>query len=740
MVKNQFDKLKKTLVNLTDSTKGAGKRDGTKNYQNSNPIYEDSDNIFGSMYDAAFGIFKKNKTKPKHNSTKSSSQPVTYTNFEKAWPLDFEIYKKPKELASSIIFAPNWLKLTLGLSVIFVITSLSFTIWGSFLLISTEKPTEGGRFSEAFLGSTATQFNPVLNVKNEFERRVIDLTYLPLYRVIGGSKDARPKILPIILEKEPEWINTEGKPNYTKLSFTIRNDLKWSDKSPIVMDDILYTFELLKKPNNNTNANFSKVFKDVDIVKNGNYRFDLISPTPKPNLIYEAGFYPIPKDVFGGQSNIENLNTNLNSLRLKVTSGYYSMPPSFTSGKEIVNNPVVNSSGEVVEVLLKKNMNLNGKDILNGIDIAKNIRVENGQINFEKEQLKNIFLNEYYIKNYEVFDDSGGDVESIEKDFKDGKIDFYTRSLDANSTNKSSEEIKKKLGSRQKILPTPIYYSLFFNTGITKGNYTGYLINESLRKYVACSLRNGFEISATAKGYFEPISSPKTYPLQLSQGNQPSIENSTICPQIQSEVEKILLDATTEGGGKIYSFREENGVKKVYIFESPANFKIVSTLESNDLLASELTDKLKEMGIEVSWQTEPAFSSEIVDPKNKTYHLALLPIKIQYNNIYSVFGVGGSNLIQISENNRKPIPDYNFEENLKKMLNSNYSDMEAQKNVDKVFNDHSVLVNLAGGKQEINYSSRLNGYDEFNLPSVSSTNEIIQSMPHWYVSTSRTIR
>lgn len=112
-------------------------------------------------------------------------------------------------------------------------------------------------------------------------------------------------------------------------TFTLRPDLKWSDGSPITVDDFQYTFDNLSKPNKeNPTAQYALL---GNLVTLASYKTDPTAGTvtvtfndvfARQVAYYYLSFQPVPKKTWGGKPFFDPAN-NPEIKKPSVTSGPY---------------------------------------------------------------------------------------------------------------------------------------------------------------------------------------------------------------------------------------------------------------------------------------------------------------------------------------------------------------------------------------------------------------------------------
>ena len=621
----------------------------------------------------------------------------------KAWPINWNNFKNYKLMRESLVAAPYAFKVFLLILSTILIISVGFFGFGIYLVSTKEVPGNGGLIREAVIASDVKAFNPVLESNSVMEQKVVQLIYHPLYRInypdIEKSKK-EPSLTPVLLSRNPEWqdlaeIKSENK--YKRLRFTLKKDLKWSNNTKITSSDVQYTFDRLKEDRGN--YIYRTAFAGVNLEVISDTEFDLVAGTSAPKLLYSADFSPISKTFYEGIST-EKLFNDPRSFQPKVTSGYFTFSgntvkdPDTNTNRE---NPFRDSStGLIQAALLDKN------------------KIQNTG--------ESILPDQYYIQKVTDLFDTGGNVQSVERLSKTGKVDLFQRNL-TNDLSVTSSETASKLKMSQVTVPTNTFYSLYLN--IRLDNNTGYFINQILRKYVICSFVN-FNLNPGYSSQLDNLSKEKRLlPLVFGQDLAPS------CPE---NVDTILDEAKTSNGGKVYTikFDASTGIKRVLLFNEEFKINLVGSSNSEPLL-SDVQSFFLTIGVPANLISDPDQVANSL--QNKTYNAAFLPVTYTSRDPYPLFGASGQDVIRASQNNR--ILSYKFEENLKKYSDSNLTDEGAKKTLIEFFSKEFVAVNLFRGKQEFNYTSKIVNIKD-QLPSLLTFNDnLYDKLPTWYVSTKR---
>jgi hypothetical protein len=619
------------------------------------------------------------------------------------WPIRWYIFKDPVDLVSALSQSTKVVQLMLFCCAIGIITSISLFGYGSFLVFTKEKPTNGGDFYEGFLASELRQFNPVLELNNNAEKRVASLIYHPLYNIeLGNSifaenSNISNKIEPVLLSEPPKWIDNDNK----ELKMTLKKNLRWSNGQPITIEDIKYSFDRIKEEGGNNY--FKQIFRNVSIQIINNEDFTLTSLYPNPSLIYQANFSPISKDFFSEQTNT-GLITDSRSLNSSATSGYFSIPDTtidpFTNdnSKTLRPNPIRNNqTNRFNTIVLTKSKNSNTSN--------------------------EAFLDRYIISLYDSITSDQG-TKSLEKAFKDNKLDFFERDLTESVGREKSIDTKNSLNLKQNIIPKNQIYTVKLNM---QKSDNGYFVNAKLRRYVICNLIS-FKLRESYNSFYKELPlNQKLIPLQLNQSSE------TNCPSDQETIENELRAATDAADNRIYSINidQSRNLRKVFVYGSEIRLNLLTNLAANSPILSEFRQFLLDIGLPTN---EPISENKEIEKSfkatEKNYNLALINEPVFSNSLYPIYGQSGANISSITSNTREPIPSYNFESNLARLIN-NYEDQEAKKQITAFFEKEYVNVNLFQGMQEINFKHTLPSIDLYQ------NNSINQQIDSWFLKTKR---
>lgn len=637
--------------------------------------------------------------------------------FRDSWPINWSNFTKPELIFKSIIKAPYWLRVSLAFFTVALLISFSFLGIGSYLALTIETASNGGTITEVVVNSNVQRLNPVLETSSEAERKITSLLFHPLYNVkypdFLNEPGKNPEIEPILLKKSPQWQNDEKDPsnNYRILRFDLRDDIKWSDGSKITVNDVIYSFQRLKEVGGN--LDFNNVFQNYDLseVPGSTTEFTIqpIKPGvgPNPQLIYLANFRPISENFYQSAKNADLRSiSNFKSLKPVVSSGFYTFPLKVndpdSASKTQIDNPIQKDLEDYSAVVLKKNTISNYK--------------------------KDTYADNYIFRLAKKLKDTGGsNTYSLEKYSKDKNLDIYSRFISPQSEFDSTK-IKEITGLNQFTIPTNTYFNVFLNMQATGGGLDGFFINQTLRNYVICNFIN-FSLPDSIKDNVEPISNEKRLvPLQLAEDFTPDC----------TDIEGKLTSLKNTNGSKIYTIDNDtkSDIKRVKIFGTEPILSMLFLQDFADYNIA-IQNQMLKMGLPV--QAVNINSSQL-DAKlsEKQYHLAFLPINLVSRNPYPIYGLTGRNLVNLVKNDRAK--GIEIEEALKNYSNSNFENADAKAKLVDFFKNQYAGLNLFRGKEEINYSNRINDFKKDFPATLSFVEEIYRNVPFWYIETNRKLR
>jgi peptide/nickel transport system substrate-binding protein len=172
-------------------------------------------------------------------------------------------------------------------------------LWKIDQSLSVEIPEAGGTLTEGVIGSPRF-INPLL-AASDADRDLTNLIYSGLLRA-----DTKGGLIPDLAEKY------EISPDGLTYTFTLKNNLFWSDKKPITADDIVFTIQLAQNPTLKSTQRASWEGVDVEKIDDKTIRFSLKRPYAPFIENMTLGILPqhIWQNIPIDQMNLIDLNTN----------------------------------------------------------------------------------------------------------------------------------------------------------------------------------------------------------------------------------------------------------------------------------------------------------------------------------------------------------------------------------------------------------------------------------------------
>jgi peptide/nickel transport system substrate-binding protein len=179
---------------------------------------------------------------------------------------------------------------------------ISILTWGTNFYFNHLQivPVKGGEYSEALIGAPK-YINPLYSGINDVDNDIASLVYSSLFKTNPNG----------LLEKdliESYEISGDGK----TYSFKIIENAKWHDGRPVVVDDIMFTFNAIL--NNQYKSNLRQSFLGVAIEKQDDFRFKFVLPEPYAAFLDLLTFGVMPSHIW---SEIPAESAQLAELNLK---------------------------------------------------------------------------------------------------------------------------------------------------------------------------------------------------------------------------------------------------------------------------------------------------------------------------------------------------------------------------------------------------------------------------------------
>lgn len=178
-----------------------------------------------------------------------------------------------------------------------IIIFLTGLVVGALLLIeqpasqtpaSAPKPSEGGAYAEALIGSIQ-RLNPVLDFYNSVDRDVDRLIYS---RLLQFDDHGNP-----IADLADSWgISKDG----TIYNFTIKSGVRWHDGKPLTSADVVFTVELLRSDSPVIPSDLQAFWKSVEVTAVSDTALQFKLPEPFSPFLDYLTFGILPKHLLEG--------------------------------------------------------------------------------------------------------------------------------------------------------------------------------------------------------------------------------------------------------------------------------------------------------------------------------------------------------------------------------------------------------------------------------------------------------
>jgi peptide/nickel transport system substrate-binding protein len=154
--------------------------------------------------------------------------------------------------------------------------------------VTAPKPAEGGVYTEGLVGSLS-RLNPLLDQNNSADRDINRLLFASLV-----SFDSRGLPVPGLADS---WgVSQDG----TIYNFSLRPNAAWHDGEPVVVDDIIFTLELIKSDSSLFPAAVREMWKLVQVKKLNEKTIQFILPEPFAPFLDYLTFGLLPKHILDG--------------------------------------------------------------------------------------------------------------------------------------------------------------------------------------------------------------------------------------------------------------------------------------------------------------------------------------------------------------------------------------------------------------------------------------------------------
>ncbi len=225
-------------------------------------------------------------------------------------------------------------KRLLDASVFLLVASVLFVGVRFYLKHLETMPVAGGEYREALIGAPR-YINPLYAGMNDVDNDIAGLVYSSLFK---RNKDGQ-------LEKDlvADFFVSDDNKTY---EFSLRNDARWHNGSPVTANDVYFTFNAITNPVYKSNLRQSLLGARIEVIDDHNFR--IILNAPYAAFLDLLGFGIMPADLW---SEIAPENANLAALNLKPIG----------SGPYVFDAIIKDSSGNIKEYKLERNEDYYGQ-------------------------------------------------------------------------------------------------------------------------------------------------------------------------------------------------------------------------------------------------------------------------------------------------------------------------------------------------------------------------------------------
>ncbi len=163
------------------------------------------------------------------------------------------------------------------------IVTWSGLAWHRYLQNSDLIPKVGGQYQEGVIGNLRS-VNPIFASSNQADRTISQLLFSGLFKTSG-----RELVNDLT---ESYTISPDGK----QYVITLKNNLQWSDQTPLTADDVIFTVELIQ--NSAINSPLIGSFQGVGVSKVDDKTFTLNLQEPFAPFLSTLTFGIVPKHIW----------------------------------------------------------------------------------------------------------------------------------------------------------------------------------------------------------------------------------------------------------------------------------------------------------------------------------------------------------------------------------------------------------------------------------------------------------
>ncbi len=149
------------------------------------------------------------------------------------------------------------------------------------------QPVVGGSL---IFGSTQepVNLNPLF-VQNDSDRAITNLVFLPLVKISPNGKMEK-----VLIEKH------SASKDYKEFTVSLKSGLKWQDLKPITIEDVIYTFSVIKSPE--YNGIYKDIFKNISFEEVDDKTIKFILPAPYKNFMSALDIKILPSHLLSGKA------------------------------------------------------------------------------------------------------------------------------------------------------------------------------------------------------------------------------------------------------------------------------------------------------------------------------------------------------------------------------------------------------------------------------------------------------
>jgi peptide/nickel transport system substrate-binding protein len=188
------------------------------------------------------------------------------------------------------------------------------------------QPVKGGTFTEAFIGKFG-RLNPTLDFYNQADRDADRLIFCSLIKYDD-------KGIPQADAAESWGISKDG----TVYNFALRKNAVWHDGTPLTSEDVIFTLEVLKHPDNPTPSDLKDFWNSIEVVALDEKTIQFRLPEPFAPFLDYLSVGLLPKHLLANYTPKEIIDAPYNLM--PVGCGPYRVQQLITeadeSGKQTV--------------------------------------------------------------------------------------------------------------------------------------------------------------------------------------------------------------------------------------------------------------------------------------------------------------------------------------------------------------------------------------------------------------------